>query len=117
MRAPYTRVRRPGLHHRRNAGEFRDRAIEDERLRMACQRHIHDRLLPEIEKALQFRAMRILRYLVACYGAEDAGYFRAHRGSTTRGTAHRRFAVSLNLSIGDYVLGVTIGKIGWWEIK
>lgn len=80
----------------------KDRTIEDERLRMACQHRIHDRLLPEIEKAFQFRATRIERYLVACYGAEDAGHFRAHRDNTTRGTAHRRFAVSLNLNTGDY---------------
>jgi predicted 2-oxoglutarate/Fe(II)-dependent dioxygenase YbiX len=29
---------------------------------------------------------------------EDEGHFRAHRDNTTKGTAHRRFAVSVNLN-------------------
>lgn len=80
----------------------RDRTVEDVQLRDACMHRIHDRLVPEIAKAFQFRATRIERYIVACYEAEDAGHFRAHRDNTTRGTAHRRFAVSLNLNTGEY---------------
>jgi predicted 2-oxoglutarate/Fe(II)-dependent dioxygenase YbiX len=38
------------------------------------------------------------RYVVARYAAEDGGHFRAHRDNTTRATAHRRFAVSINLN-------------------
>jgi predicted 2-oxoglutarate/Fe(II)-dependent dioxygenase YbiX len=38
------------------------------------------------------------RYIVSCYSAEEQGHFRAHRDNTTRGTAHRRFAVSINLN-------------------
>jgi predicted 2-oxoglutarate/Fe(II)-dependent dioxygenase YbiX len=38
------------------------------------------------------------RYIVCCYAAEDGGHFRAHRDNTTKGTAHRRFAVSVNLN-------------------
>jgi predicted 2-oxoglutarate/Fe(II)-dependent dioxygenase YbiX len=38
------------------------------------------------------------RYIVSCYTAEDAGHFRPHRDNTTSGTAHRRFAVSVNLN-------------------
>ena len=67
---------------------------------------IHDRLVPEIHKAFQFRATRIERYLVACYDSTTGGHFRAHRDNTTRGTAHRRFAVSLNLNTGDYEGGL-----------
>lgn len=37
------------------------------------------------------------RYLVGCYSAEDKAHFNAHRDDTTKGTAHRRFAVSVNL--------------------
>jgi hypothetical protein len=40
---------------------------------------------------------RMERYIVSCYAAEDGGHFRAHRDNTTAGTAHRRFAVSINL--------------------
>ena len=38
------------------------------------------------------------RYIVSCYAAEDGGHFRPHRDNTTQGTAHRRFAVSINLN-------------------
>lgn len=38
------------------------------------------------------------RYIVACYAAEDGGHFNAHRDNTTKGTAHRRFAVSISLN-------------------
>jgi predicted 2-oxoglutarate/Fe(II)-dependent dioxygenase YbiX len=42
------------------------------------------------------------RYLVACYNSEEGGHFRPHRDNTTKGTAHRRFAVSLFLNSGEY---------------
>ena len=41
------------------------------------------------------------RYIVACY-APGAGHFRPHRDNTTLGTAHRKFAVTINLNAGDY---------------
>ncbi len=80
----------------------RDREIADEALRKACMTRIHDRLAPEIEKAFQFKVTRMERYIVSCYAAEESGHFRAHRDNTTKGTAHRRFAVSLFLNANDY---------------
>lgn len=80
----------------------RDQEIEDEHLRKTCMVRIHDRLVSEIFKAFQFRASRIERYIVACYDAVTGGYFHAHRDNTTKGTAHRCFAVSLNLNTGEY---------------
>ena len=62
------------------------------------QFRIRRRIAPEILKAHQFHATRMERYLIACYAAEDGGHFRAHRDNTTSGTAHRRFAVSINLN-------------------
>lgn len=38
------------------------------------------------------------RYIVSCFSAEEGGHFNAHRDNTTAGTAHRRFAVSINLN-------------------
>lgn len=83
----------------------RDQEILDEHLRNACMVRIHHRLVPEIRKAFQFHATRIERYLVACYDSSTGGHFRAHRDNTTKGTAHRRFAVSLNLNTGNYAGG------------
>lgn len=56
------------------------------------------RVVPEIKKVHQFAVTRMERYIVGCYTAEDGGHFRAHRDNTTAGTAHRRFAVSINLN-------------------
>jgi len=76
----------------------RDQEILDDKLRKSCMIRIHDRLIPEIEKAYQFKATRMECYIVACYAAEEGGHFRAHRDNTRQGTAHRRFAVSINLN-------------------
>jgi predicted 2-oxoglutarate/Fe(II)-dependent dioxygenase YbiX len=84
----------------------RDQDITDQALQRACMVRIHDRLAPEIFKAYQFRATRIERYIVSCYDASTGGYFLPHRDNTTRGTAHRRFAVSLNLNTGEYEGGL-----------
>jgi predicted 2-oxoglutarate/Fe(II)-dependent dioxygenase YbiX len=54
--------------------------------------------LRELLKAYQYKATAIERYLVGCYRAEDGGHFAPHRDNTTKGTAHRRFAASVNLN-------------------
>jgi len=76
----------------------RDYMIEDQDIVAAVQNRMARRVAPEIQKIHQFRATRMERYIVACYDAEDGGHFRAHRDNTTKGTAHRRFAVSINLN-------------------
>lgn len=76
----------------------RDAKIEDSDLVRACRARIAQRLLPEIEKSFQFKATLIERYIVARYDAEDGGWFKPHRDNTTPGTAHRKFAVSINLN-------------------
>jgi predicted 2-oxoglutarate/Fe(II)-dependent dioxygenase YbiX len=79
----------------------RDAPIEDEALRRAIVARMRRRLSPAVEHAFQFRPTRIERYIVACYEA-GAGYFRPHRDNTTMGTAHRKFAVTINLNAEDY---------------
>jgi predicted 2-oxoglutarate/Fe(II)-dependent dioxygenase YbiX/peroxiredoxin len=79
-----------------------DHEIQDRDVRMAMQRRISRRLIPEIQKAFQFKVTRIERYIVACYDSDGGGYFKPHRDNTTKGTAHRRFAVTINLNTGDY---------------
>ena len=76
----------------------RDLVIEDAATQAAIRARINRRLVPEIRKAFQFQATRIERYIVACYDAAEGGHFRAHRDNTTPGTAHRRFAVTINLN-------------------
>ncbi len=76
----------------------RDVVIEDRALISATRERIRRRIVPQIERAHQFKVTRMERYLVACYDAADQAHFRPHRDNTTSGTAHRRFAVSINLN-------------------
>ena len=79
----------------------RDYLIEDETLRRGIVARMNRRLNTALERAFQFTPTRIERYVVACYEA-GRGYFRPHRDNTTKGTAHRRFAVTINLNAEDY---------------
>lgn len=88
----------------------RDVLLADQELIAAVQARILRRVVPEILKVHQFQVTRMERYLVACYAAEEGGHFRAHRDNTTKGTAHRRFAVSVNLN--DAFTG---GEVGFPE--
>jgi predicted 2-oxoglutarate/Fe(II)-dependent dioxygenase YbiX len=79
-----------------------DWTIADEALKNAARQRILRRIVPEIAKAFQFRVTRMERYIVACYDASVGGYFQPHRDNTTKGTAHRRFAVTINLNSDEY---------------
>lgn len=76
----------------------KDYTITDRDLMVQVQNRIIRRINPEIQKVHCFKPTRMERYIVSCYAAEDGGHFRAHRDNTTKGTAHRRFAVSINLN-------------------
>ncbi|HEX3866843.1 MAG TPA: 2OG-Fe(II) oxygenase [Gemmatimonadaceae bacterium] len=76
----------------------KDHLIDDPAVLAGIVARLKRRLLPEVAKALQFKATRMERYMVSCYAAEDGGHFRPHRDNTARGTEHRKFAVSLNLN-------------------
>ena len=83
----------------------RDFFIEDPKLKQRLNAIIWRRVRPEIEKAFQFTITRFERYLVGCYDAESGGYFRPHRDNTSKATLHRRFAMTLNLNVGEYTGG------------
>ncbi|HEV7386923.1 MAG TPA: 2OG-Fe(II) oxygenase [Phenylobacterium sp.] len=76
----------------------RDFTIDDPVLQRELLTRISRRLVPEVAKVFQFRATRIERHMVACYDAAEGGYFRPHRDNETLGTAHRKFACSINLN-------------------
>lgn len=79
-----------------------DCLVENAELRDAIMKRIYWRLGPQIEKAFMWKPTRMERYLVACYDSESGGFFKPHRDNTTAGTAHRRFAVTINLNAEDY---------------
>lgn len=80
----------------------RDCSIEDRQLYEGATARINRRLVPMIRRVHQYDATCIERHIVARYAAEEGGFFRPHRDNTTKGTAHRRFAVTINLNAEDY---------------
>ncbi|SCY23816.1 2OG-Fe(II) oxygenase [Microvirga guangxiensis] len=84
--------------HDRSHKSRKDFTVTDSELIAQLQRRIIRRINPEIERVHFFTPTRMERYIVSCYAAEDGGHFRPHRDNTTKGTAHRRFAVSINLN-------------------
>ena len=59
------------------------------------------RVVPVIAQAFHTRIMVIEAPIVGCYDADSGGWFRRHRDNTSRHTAHRQFALSLNLNADD----------------
>ncbi|MEQ8396648.1 2OG-Fe(II) oxygenase [Thalassobaculum sp.] len=80
----------------------RDAEIRDMGLLSRIRDHLHHRVASEIRKAFAFDASRVERFIVGCYDAGDRGFFRAHRDNGGPGTAHRRFAVSINLNAEEF---------------
>ena len=79
----------------------RDFTIEDAELKKRIGARVTRRINPAVLRSFQFRSTRMERYIVACY-EPGAGHFRPHRDNTTLGTAHRKFAVTINLNAGEY---------------
>jgi len=84
--------------HKRRA----DCEITDAKLLEALKSNLFHVLRPLVKRAFQFDPTRIERWIVACYDGGTGGYFRPHRDNTTKGTAHRKFAVTINLNAEDY---------------
>ncbi len=80
----------------------RDAIITDEGIIRGIRARLRERLAPEIHRAFAFQVTRVERYIVAAYDAEEGGHFRAHRDNDSPGTAHRRFACSINLNAEDF---------------
>lgn len=87
--------------HKRRA----DYTIADQSLIDAIKARLTLVLSPMIRRAFQFDPTRIERWIVSCYDADQGGHFRAHRDNTTAGTAHRKFACTINLNADDYAGG------------
>jgi len=79
----------------------RDYHVDDQAAVDEIKQAVRRRLLPEVAKYFQFGATNIERHLVARYSDQEQGHYSAHRDNTTPGTAHRRFAVTINLN-GDF---------------
>src|SRR3954454_14929490 len=81
-----------------------DHVVRDADLLRVLTTTIGRRLLPEVRKAFAFNATRFEGFKIACYDASTGGFFRSHRDNLTPATAHRAFALTLNLN-DDYIGG------------
>ena len=80
----------------------RDVGIEHPDMVDAVRSRLRTRLFPMIKRFFNWQPTHIERDLICRYDADDAGFFMAHRDDVTLGTAHRKFAVSINLNAEDY---------------
>lgn len=76
----------------------RDVAIDHPQLQAAVEARLIHRLLPMVKTAFNWRAEYIERFLIARYASADRGFFVAHRDDVVPGSAHRKFAVTVNLN-------------------
>jgi peroxiredoxin/predicted 2-oxoglutarate/Fe(II)-dependent dioxygenase YbiX len=78
-----------------------DYKITDDRLIKEINERMRKRVIPEIRKLFFMQITRMERYIIGCYAAEESGHFSPHRDNEGGPTAHRRYAVSVNLN-GDF---------------
>lgn len=79
----------------------RDHVVADPGLLRDLTQHVGRRIIPAVRKAFAFEATAFEGFKVGAYDAIDEGFFDAHRDNLSVATAHRRFAVSINLN-DDY---------------
>lgn len=77
----------------------RDHHVGDRDLLDAIGSRIERRVLPEIRRAFHCPVRYVEEFKIVRYDADVGGFFRPHRDNTTLGTAHRRFAMTLNLNL------------------
>ncbi|MGZ3377842.1 MAG: 2OG-Fe(II) oxygenase [Phenylobacterium sp.] len=77
-----------------------DVSITDPALIEILKERLGRRVLPEIEKLFFMRANYVERHLIGGYSAKDGGHFMPHVDNGAPSSAHRRFAVSINLNDG-----------------
>jgi predicted 2-oxoglutarate/Fe(II)-dependent dioxygenase YbiX len=75
---------------------------QDLELRREIIQRIERSVIPMMARTYQYRPTRIERYIVACYDAIEGGFFQPHRDNESLGTAHRRFACSINLNADEF---------------
>lgn len=90
------RAEQVSVEHKRR----RDHIVSDAQRSRELARIVGRRVMPELVKAFAYRATRFEGFKIACYDASDRGFFRAHRDNLSPATAHRRFALTLNLNEG-----------------
>ena len=78
-----------------------DAQLDDPKLFIELRNCLARRIVPAILRAFHVGIMVIEAPIIGCYDAESGGRFGLHRDNTSNYTAHRQFALSLNLNADD----------------
>ena len=78
-----------------------DVQLDDPRLFVQLRDCLVRRVVPAILQAFHIGIMVVEAPIIGCYDAASGGRFGRHRDNTSRHTAHRQFALSLNLNPDD----------------
>lgn len=78
-----------------------DVQLDDPKLFVEVRDCLVRRVVPVMAQAFHSRIMVIEAPIIGCYDVATGGWFRRHRDNTSNYTAHRQFALSLNLNAGD----------------
>jgi predicted 2-oxoglutarate/Fe(II)-dependent dioxygenase YbiX len=95
-----------------NLKQRQDLPLEEPAIREAIRSRVVRRVVPMMERFLQYRPTRMDRYLVSCYDAETGGHFARHRDNVNVGARHRRFAASFNLNDNYVGCGLVFPEFG-----
>lgn len=95
-----------------DAKRRKDHVVEDPALIRVLTQAIGRRVIPEIRRSFAYAPDRFEGFKISCYEASSSGFFDGHRDNLSPSTAHRRFAMSLNLN-SDYAGGeLRFGEYG-----
>lgn len=76
----------------------RDHVVSDAALGQRLAQTVGRRVMPELRRAFAYRASSFEGFKIGCYDETDRGFFSAHRDNLSPSTAHRAFALTLNLN-------------------
>ena len=97
-----------GLHGNVVNGDVKRRhdvQLDDPRLFVPLRDCLVRRVVPAILRAFHISIMVIEAPIIGCYDVESGGRFGRHRDNTSSYTAHRQFALSLNLNPDEEYAG------------
>jgi predicted 2-oxoglutarate/Fe(II)-dependent dioxygenase YbiX len=75
-----------------------DHVVEEADLMRNLTQSVGRRVIPEVRRIFGFNADRFEGFKISCYESSASGFFHAHRDNLSPATAHRRFAMTLNLN-------------------
>lgn len=83
----------------------KDYFIEEGSVIDLIRSRIRRKISPLMGECFRFEITRFEDFRIGCYEASEGGHFSPHRDDSTIGTAHRKFALSVNLNEEDYIGG------------